>query len=193
MNSIFHEPHDKFLLAGQAACLARPAQFPRFILALERGIPLKIGGVNLLSFCGRNPLKSSGSAGGITEQLLALGCLEDVEAGNGQGRAGCGRQGFWRWLMLSKVKSAFWRSRWAEENNDNIFHCFIFEGSGSSPRMVRGAGAGEASVLALLHPVLPSSLPFFQGLIHFLPRWRMRNLALTSSSCCRFSYNGPNF
>lgn len=48
MTSIFHEPHDKFLLAGQAARLAHPAQFPRFILGAGKKNSIEISGANPL-------------------------------------------------------------------------------------------------------------------------------------------------
>lgn len=65
MNSVFHEPRDKFLLAGQAAHLACPAEFPRFFFYTCAGKKnsMKINGVNP-PFCGRNPLKRGGGAGG---------------------------------------------------------------------------------------------------------------------------------
>lgn len=75
MTSIFHEPHDKFLLAGQAARLAHPAQFPRFILGAGKKNSIEVSGANPLLLWQKSPEKQwqSGGQWGITEPLPALG------------------------------------------------------------------------------------------------------------------------
>lgn len=173
MNSVFHELHDKVLLAGQAvALLIRPSsrvwkekfhwnRWCKSSFPPVAELPIKAVAVE-------GVVGHHGAAPGIG---LFGRCWGWIRLGIARSGEGYGWQG--RLLMLTDAwgRSAFWRgrwrSRWAKENKGNIPPCFTSKWSDWRTWMVRGAGAGEASVWALLHPVLLSSLPFFQGLMRF--------------------------
>lgn len=196
MNSVFHEPHDKSLLAAQAA---HPAQFPRFYTCTGKKNSIKISLVNPpFPLVAEIPLKAVQCRGlwGIMEWLQTLG-LEHIEAEFGwEGLAVQGRMCLARVLMLEDAQSGqkcdfgmmHVQGRAAVRQRRTVT---VFFTVWCLKDQVEAPGWEEqGAVLALRHPLLPSSLPGFDL---FFCLSKSQNLALTSSNRCCFLYNGPNF
>lgn len=177
------------------SCLSSPV--PTFCTCAGKKNSIKISLVNPpFPPVTEIPLKAVQCRGlwSIVEWLQTLG-LEHIGAGFGweglAAQGGCAWPGFWRWLVLSQVKSVFWvwctgRAAGRQRRTMTVFFTVSF-----LKDQIEAPGWEEQGLCWCF--CIPCSQARCQGSIRFFCLSKSQNLALTSSNRCCFLHNGPNF